>query len=504
MGDRQKTQLPPSLGDFLRKSNPWWEGKPAEPVPVFRRAALRSVKRRLENGIAPIVALRGPRRVGKTTIQEQVIHELLAEEGFDGKRIFRVQFDEIESEPGVSIEGITNVILTLCFWYENNILGCTFTEAALDGKRAYIFLDEVQNLHLWSGQLKALVDHFNVRVLITGSSALRIEMGRESLAGRIATLDLGTLSLREIAELRGHGIIPPLMPDNGIAELMKVEFWKQAVAHGRSHEEARDLAFADFSERGGYPESLVNFDMPWPEMAEYLNETVVRRVLQHDMSFDRTLGPLDHRQLEEVFRLACTYAGQTPGPTTFVKVISQALKTNVDAERTLAHLEFLDRSLLLRLVPSLTTRTRGRKAGPKICLCDHALRASWLQEVVPLVPDELERHPHLSDIGGHIAESIVGYYLGSIIGLGLDHYPVRGPSDPEIDFILTIGAMRIPLEVKYRRTIDPHRDTAGLRAFMKRPIYNATFGILVTMLDDVEIPDPRIVALPLSSLLLIA
>jgi len=498
IGAREKEKLPDAVESHLRDTNPWWEGRPAEPVPVFRRAALGSVKRRLKNGIASIVALRGPRRVGKTTIQDQLISDLLTRDSINPTSVFRVQFDGIPS-----LEGVVDPILSICRWFQDHILGCTFNEAAQDGRRAYLFFDEVQNLHLWSGQLKALVDHFGVRVLITGSSALRIEPGRDSLAGRIATLDLGTLSLGEIAELRGHGTIPALMPDNGIAELMKVEFWKEAIEHGRTYRKIRDLAFSDFSERGGYPESLVNFDTPWPEMAEYLNETVVRRVLQHDLSFDRTLGPLDHRQLEEVFRLACTYAGQTPGPTTFVKGISQALKTNVDAERALAHLEFLDRSLLLRLVPSLTMRTRSRKGGPKICLCDHALRASWLQEVVPLVPEQLEQNPHLSDIAGHIAESIVGYYLGSIIGLGLDHYPVRGASDPEIDFILTIGAMRIPLEVKYRRTIDTHRDTSGLRAFMKRPIYNAAFGILVTMLDDIEIPDPRIVALPLSSLLLI-
>jgi len=117
------------------------------------------------------------------------------------------------------------------------------------------------------------------------------------------------------------------------------------------------------------------------------------------------------------------------------------------------------------------------------------------------VPDRST--PHLSDIAGHIAESLVGYYLGTIRGLGLTHYPIRSPSEPEIDSILTIGASRIPLEVKYRRTIDPDKDTLGLRAFMERAVYNAPFGILVTMLDGVETPDPRIVALPLSSLLLI-
>ncbi|MCL6542816.1 MAG: AAA family ATPase [Roseiflexus sp.] len=60
----------------------------------------------------------------------------------------------------------------------------------------------------WAAQLKALVDHHTLRVVVTGSSALRIEAGRDSLAGRITTIELGTLRLREIAALRQNEQIP--------------------------------------------------------------------------------------------------------------------------------------------------------------------------------------------------------------------------------------------------------------------------------------------------------
>jgi len=89
-----------------------------------------------------------------------------------------------------------------------------------------------------------------------------------------------------------------------------------------------------------------------------------------------------------------------------------------------------------------------------------------------------------------------------IRGLDLAHFPERG-SEHEVDYVITVGASRIPIEVKYRRRIDPHQDTLGLRAFLEKTVYNAPFGILVTMLDGIQIPDPRIIALPLSSLLLI-
>lgn len=80
--------------------------------------------------------------------------------------------------------------------------------------------------------------------------------------------------------------------------------------------------------------------------------------------------------------------------------------------------------------------------------------------------------------------------------------PERG-GEPEIDFVLTTGTRRIPLEVKYQRRIDPLRDTEGLRTFIEKTANNAPFGVLVTQHDGVTIDDPRIVALPLSNLLLL-
>jgi predicted AAA+ superfamily ATPase len=157
--------------------------------------------------------------------------------------------------------------------------------------------------------------------------------------------------------------------------------------------------------------------------------------------------------------------------------------------------------LLIRLVPPLELRLKRAKGSPKICLCDHSLRASWLQEVIPLNPEDLQQNPHLSDLAGHIAESVVGYFLGTMPGLDLAWFPGRG-IEPEVDYVITIGEHRIPMEVKYRHRIDEHRDTLGLRAFLEKTVYHAPFGILITLRDDLSIADPRIIALPLSSLLL--
>lgn len=154
-------------------------------------------------------------------------------------------------------------------------------------------------------QVKTLVDHHAVRVLLTGSSALRIEHGRDSLAGRISTLELGTLLLREISALNQWGELPLFLPTNGLKSLGQKDFREHVKEEGNRHFQLRDRAFAIFSERGGYPEAQTRLDWPWEEVADHLNETVMSRVIQHDLRIGEKGKKRDQKHLEEVFRLCC-------------------------------------------------------------------------------------------------------------------------------------------------------------------------------------------------------
>ena len=199
--------------------------------------------------------------------------------------------------------------------------------------------------------------------------------------------------------------------------------------------------------------------------------------------------------------LACRYAGQAPGQAVFTQETRQALAANIGWRRILNYLKFLDGALLIKLVPPLEMRLKRRKGNHKLCLCDHGLRASWLQEKIPLSPGALRERPELSDLAGHLAESIVGYFLSGLPHLDVAHFPERS-IEPEVDFVLSIGENRVPIEVKYRQRVDEQRDTLGLKAFIEKTVYRASFGVLVTMHDDIEVLDPRIITVSLPSLLL--
>jgi predicted AAA+ superfamily ATPase len=273
------------------------------------------------------------------------------------------------------------------------------------------------------------------------------------------------------------------------------------VSHAQRQSATLQRAFSAFSERGAYPRAQTQIDIPWSDVADQLNETVVKRVIEHDLRLGEVGRKRDKQLLEEVFRMSCRYIGQSPNPATLAREAQRVLNANIGPHRIRHYMEFLDGSLLLRAVEPLEIRLKKRRGYSKLCLCDHAIRAAWLQEVVPLDLEALDRAPHLHDLAGHIVESIVGYFLVSLTGLSVAHLPARD-GNPEVDFVLTIGEHRIPVEVKYRHMIDP-QDVSGLRAFLEKSVNNAPFGLLVARDDTPAVDDPRIITVSLPALLIV-
>ena len=320
--------------------------------------------------------------------------------------------------------------------------------------------------------------------------------------GRISTVEAGVLSLTEIGALRELETPKPFLPDNGLRFLLDKNFWQELCAHGEANTTFRNEAFWHFSERGGYPIVHKQKDVEWPLLADQLNETVIKRVIQHDLRVGSRGRKRDAQLLEELFRLVCRYAGQTPSVSTLADEVRQALGTNIGSQRVRHYLQSLGDTLLLRLIPPLEIRLKRKRGSAKLCLADHGLRASWLQEQIPLTSEALTERPELTALAGHIAESIFGSVASTIHGLDIAHFPERG-MDREVDFVLTVGAQRVPVEIKYQRRIDPLRDTLGIRSFVEKSVNNACFGVLITQDHSGTVDDPRIVSLPLSSFMLL-
>lgn len=244
--------------------------------------------------------------------------------------------------------------------------------------------------------------------------------------------------------MRGGSALSPYLAYNGLSALKTKDFWDELVLFGREHRGLRDRAFKSFSDVGAYPLAHKDSTSTWEEISSQLVETVVKRAIQHDLRVGEVGQRRDEKLLEEVFRLACRYIGQSPGQALYLDEVKRALAANIGWQRIFTYLKFLDATLLVRLVEPLELRNKKRRGASKLVLCDHALRAAWLQERIPLDIADLHLHPHLSDLAGRVAESAAGQFFKSIVNLEVRHFPERGPTNREsAAFDATLDALSV-------------------------------------------------------------
>ncbi|HEX8325243.1 MAG TPA: AAA family ATPase [Tepidisphaeraceae bacterium] len=488
--------LPLDIVQFLERTNPWWRAQPLPTVERYRRSAFDDVLQRIDSRIAPVVAMRGPRQVGKTTIQLQLIEELLLIRHVNPAHIIRVQFDDT---PSLGL--LANPIEAIVRWYEDNVLHGTINASAARGDRVYLLFDEVQNLAGWSSQLKHLVDNVDAFTLVTGSSALKISRGQDNLAGRLSTIELGPFHLSEIAGVRKLGSLPRFHCPDARDAWSRPEFWLDLISHSQKHSKILKKSFSRFSDLGGYPVCHKNdIEGATTVLAGQLVEDVVNKSIENDPLRIGSRGHLDRRMIREVFRLLCRYAGQGVTPRVLSQEIGAVLGAGIKESSVAEAVDFLNESLLIRLVPPAELLQRKQSNPPRICLCDHFVRNAWLQENIPLDPDRLATATQaVSGMAGHLIESVLGYQMCSIPTLEVAWNPARA-NESEIDFLLTLGLKRVPIEIKYHANFDV-RDIAALEAFCTKPHYNAKFGLIVTQTHAGKVGE-RTIAVPASALLL--
>jgi predicted AAA+ superfamily ATPase len=474
--------------DILERNNPWWTGKPQKELPSVLRWAYREVYNRLNSGIAPIVALKGARQVGKTTIQQQFIDHLVRLDVINPKRILRVQFDDT---PSLGV--LKNPIEKIIKWYEKNILCESLNEASIAGKPAYLLFDEVQNLPQWSEQLKVIVDNSSAKVFVTGSSTLRIQREKDSLAGRLTLVELGPLRLSEITKLRSLKFIKPFSEPSKTNEWTDKSFWADLAAYGKKHVKLINEAFRYFSLYGGYPvchKRNITIDMLAPQ--------IVRDVVERSIVHDRVRGVAEE-VVRALFELLCKHTGDKVGPQYLSQQINLRLGSSIGNREIRSALDYLEKTLLVRFLRPIQLLRKNNTGHPTICLCDHFIRYAVTRESIPLVPRELRvRDQAIATQAGHIIESVCGNFFSEFSGISTATFPGNN-KEKEVDIVLSIGCQKIPIEIKYRNSFSKD-DLEGLKSFCNKPQYEAPFGIVITQ-EKSGIVSDRIIAVPAKTIL---
>ena len=184
--------------NVLTGFNPWWSERRHE-VPPFRRLAFDACRRYLaDTSLHRAVLLSGPRRVGETTVLQQMAQALVHEEN-DPKSILYLSLDH----PLLKLLPLREI---LSLFHES-----TYP----DGRPATLLLDEIQYAPQWETEIKLLIDHKpQYRILATGSaSVIHRDRLSESGVGRWITVPIPTLSFFEFVSMRNQqpeGIVPDL------------------------------------------------------------------------------------------------------------------------------------------------------------------------------------------------------------------------------------------------------------------------------------------------------
>ena len=137
------------------------------------------------------IALIGPRRAGKSTVMYQVMQHLMAQEEMAAAAILHVSFEEPAFVADLDLALLDQI-------YE------TYRQRIFPKGRAYIFLDEIQNVPGWERWVRARNETEDIKIFVTGSSATM--MSRELatlLTGRHLTFDIHPLSFKELLRFRG-------------------------------------------------------------------------------------------------------------------------------------------------------------------------------------------------------------------------------------------------------------------------------------------------------------
>lgn len=174
-----------SILKVLTAYNPWWKTGIISPkqTKTYKRFAFYEAMKRLDQtDLRRTVILTGTRRVGKTTIQYQMIEALL-ERGVAPQKIVFVSMDH----PMLKLSGF------------NDILEC-YHENIYAEQDAYYFFDEVQYAQDWDKWLKTIYDmQPDTQIIATGSASPALMKGnQESGAGRWSVIQVPTMSFSRL------------------------------------------------------------------------------------------------------------------------------------------------------------------------------------------------------------------------------------------------------------------------------------------------------------------
>lgn len=404
----------------LSAYNPWWKTGVVNSrlSKTYKRFAFHEAMKRLdEKTIRRIVVLTGTRRVGKTTIQYQMIEQLL-QSGIPPQKIVFISMDH----PMLKLSDF------------NDILDC-YHENIYAEQDAYYFFDEVQYAQDWDKWLKTIYDmQPETHVVATGSASPALMRGnQESGAGRWSVIQVPTMSFYEYCELLN--LDRPELP-KALKATQMLRMTQQERTGIMLQLSKIQNHFNRYLQVGGFPElALADNDILAQQI---MREDVVDKVLKRDLPSLYNIR--NATELERIFLYLCNVSSEIVSVDAIAKELSGVSRPTV--ENYIRYLE--SANLIYQSWPVDMAGKKVLKAKPKIYIADAAIRNAVLMDE-SLLTDSIEMGKVVETA---VYKHVAAFYYQQATSVG---YFRGGKKNKEIDIVVDYpNTKNILIEVKYR------------------------------------------------------
>lgn len=381
-----------------------------------------------------IIAIVGPRQVGKTTLMHHIFNEIKASKVF------------LDLEDPEILES---------FNYDVK----AFVDTFLKGKE-FVFLDEFQYAREGGKKLKFLYDHYDKKFIISGSSSLELTVKiMSALVGRIFTFELFPLLFSEFGKFRlsnEWGYIDSTFPGH-LSEPIHKRLLK---------------ILNEFIVFGGYPRIVTSAS--YEERYEVLKSLLITYNFKDIRGYFRISKEFPFHKLLQALSLQIGNIIQYSELSSLTGIKVYTIKN---------YLTILEETYIVRLVrPFFSNKRTELSKNPKIYFIDSGFRNYLLKDF---------KRPDERPDGGPLIENFVA---SEIIKNGFDVKFWRTKSGAEVDFIIETSTAPIPIEVKQGQV---SRIGRSLLSFIKKYTPDKAFILHTGNFKTQKINNTSIYFLPL-------
>lgn len=407
---------------------------------------MTDVKRNLESQINhlleifPVLMLVGARQTGKTTLS----------------RVVRPDWHYFDLENGADYDFISR---DYDFFFKEY--------------PRHVIIDEAQEAPQLFRQLRGIIDasrRETGRFILTGSSSPDLlEQASESLAGRIAIIEIGTLKMNEIQQ-------QPLPP---FYQIFEQDLNIESLAHIK----ALECPITDvipFFLNGGYPEPvLANDEYTYTAWMENYYRSYINRDI-------RKLFPrLDSIRYRRFVAMLSSLSG------TIINKAQLGRSVDVSEVTIRDYLDIADKTFFWRTIPSYeTSKSKSVVKMPKGIVRDSGIN-HYLSTI-----DSREKLLRTPQVGQNFESFIIEEIIKGVQSTKTsrwDYFYFRTKNGAEVDLILEGSFGTLPIEIKFGHEVRL-RQLTSLQQFVLR--HDLPFGIVINNSTEVRLLSEKVIQLP--------